>query len=104
MCTWRRSPSRAATAGLQFTDSFWAVLTAKTSKDDLMAGFTTVRNVGSENYDDVAAMQAIDQGLIVGPRIVPATNLIGSTGGHCDENDLPPSYDAKSPALADTPE
>ncbi len=89
---------------LQFTDSFWAVLTAKTSKDDLLAGFTTVRNVGSQNYDDVAAMQAIDQGLIIGPRIVPATNLIGSTGGHCDDNEFPPSFDAHSPALADTPD
>jgi imidazolonepropionase-like amidohydrolase len=89
---------------LRFTDSFWAVLGARTTHDDLYAGFTTVRNVGSPNYDDVALMQAVDAGVIEGPRIVPATNLIGSTGGHCDENDLPPSLDAHSPALADTPD
>jgi imidazolonepropionase-like amidohydrolase len=52
----------------------------------------------------VAAMEAVDEGVIVGPRIVPATNLIGSTGGHCDINDLPPSFGAKSPALADSPD
>ena len=91
-------------SSLQFTDSFWAVLTAKTTHDDLMAGFTTVRNVGSQDYDDVAAMQAVDQGIIEGPRIVPATYLIGSTGGHCDSNEFPPSFNQKSPALADTPE
>lgn len=89
---------------LAFTDSFWAVLTAKTTHDDLMAGFTTVRNVGADNYDDVAAMQAVDTGMIQGPRIVPATYLIGSTGGHCDMNDLPPSLNAHSPALADSPD
>ncbi len=89
---------------LRFTDSFWAVLGAKTTHDDLYAGFTTVRNVGSPNYDDVALMQAVDEGIIQGPRIVPATNLIGSTGGHCDDNNLPPSFDAHSPALADTPD
>jgi imidazolonepropionase-like amidohydrolase len=89
---------------LRFTDSFWAVLGAKTTHDDLFAGFTTVRNVGSPNYDDVALMQAVDEGIIQGPRIIPATYLIGSTGGHCDENEFPPSLDAHSPALADTPD
>jgi imidazolonepropionase-like amidohydrolase len=89
---------------LRFTDSFWAVVGTKTARDDLYAGFTTVRNVGSPDYDDVALMQAVDAGIIQGPRIVPATYLIGSTGGHCDDNNLPPSFDAHSPALADTPD
>ena len=60
-------------------------------KTTLDAGFTTVRNVGSSDFDDVGLMQAIDGGWIEGPRIVPATYAIGATGGHCDDTGLPPS-------------
>jgi imidazolonepropionase-like amidohydrolase len=50
----------------------------------LMAGFTTVRNVGAGGFADVSLMKAIDAGLIQGPRIIPAGHAIGITGGHCD--------------------
>jgi imidazolonepropionase-like amidohydrolase len=50
----------------------------------LRAGFTTVRDVGSGGFTDVALMRAIDAGRVPGPRIVPAGNAIGITGGHCD--------------------
>jgi imidazolonepropionase-like amidohydrolase len=50
----------------------------------LMAGFTTVRNVGAGGFSDVSLMKAIDAGLIQGPRIIPAGHAIGITGGHCD--------------------
>ncbi|MEI9964992.1 MAG: amidohydrolase family protein [Caulobacteraceae bacterium] len=89
---------------LQFTDSFWPILATTHARATLMAGFTTVRDVGSDGYVDVGLMQAVDGGFIPGPRIVPATYLIGSTGGHCDETFFPPSFDRKSPALADTPD
>jgi imidazolonepropionase-like amidohydrolase len=89
---------------LQFTDSFWAVLGTKHARDTLEAGFTTVRDVGADNFNDVALMQAVDAGFIPGPRIVPAGYLIGATGGHCDSNSFPPSMAQKSPAVIDSPD
>lgn len=57
---------------------------ARNAKRTLEAGFTTVREAGSADFVDVALMRAIDQGMIPGPRIVPAGHSIGITGGHCD--------------------
>lgn len=85
---------------LQFTDNFWTVVGVANAKKTLEAGFTTVRNVGSANYDDVAIKQGIEQGIVTGPRIVPATYAIGATGGHCDSTELPPSLTAPRPAVA----
>ncbi len=89
---------------LQFTDNFWTVVGVANAKKTLEAGFTTIRNVGSANYDDVAIKQAIEQGMVSGPRIVPATYAIGATGGHCDATELPPSVTAPRPAVANGPE
>jgi imidazolonepropionase-like amidohydrolase len=89
---------------LQFTDNFWTVVGVANAKTTLEAGFTTVRNVGSGNYDDVAIKQAIEQGMVTGPRIVPATYAIGATGGHCDATELPPSISVPKPAVANGPE
>lgn len=50
----------------------------------LLAGFTTVRDVGSCDFVDVALMKASDQGKIVAPRVVPSGHPIGITGGHAD--------------------
>ena len=66
--------------GLEFTDNFWTVVGVANAKKTLEAGFTTVRNVGSSNYDDVALKQGIEEHQIPGPRIVPATYAIGATG------------------------
>ncbi|ODP38243.1 metal-dependent hydrolase family protein [Sphingomonas turrisvirgatae] len=90
--------------GLQFTDSFWTVQAVGNAQAMLRAGFTTVRNVGSENYSDVGLKQAIDEGLTPGPRIVPAAHSLGATGGHCDQTYLPPSYKAKGAAVGDGPQ
>jgi len=90
--------------GLEFTDAFWTALGVPHAKKTLEAGFTTVRNVGSDNYADVALKQAIEQGHIPGPRIVPATYAIGATGGHCDATEFPPSVHVDSPAVADGPQ
>jgi imidazolonepropionase-like amidohydrolase len=89
---------------LQFTDSFWPVLSTTHAKATVEAGFTTVRNVGSRNFDDVGLKQAIDGGYVVGPRIVPAGYAIGSTGGHCDSNSFPPSMKQKGDAVIDSPD
>lgn len=92
---------------LKYTDSFWAVVGARNARRTLDAGFTTVRNVGSPDFDDVGLQEAIDGGWIEGPRIVPATYLLGATGGHCDDtNGLPPSLgaDKNSPGIVTGPE
>ena len=89
---------------LEFTDTFWTIVGVANAKRTLEAGFTTVRNVGSANYDDVALKQAIEHGYISGPRIVPATYAIGATGGHCDDTEFPPSIKTPQTAVADGPE
>jgi imidazolonepropionase-like amidohydrolase len=88
---------------LEFTDNFWTVVGVANAKKTLEAGFTTVRNVGSSNYNDVALKQAIEQGYVPGPRIVPATYAIGATGGHCDDTEVPPSIRTPATAIADGP-
>jgi imidazolonepropionase-like amidohydrolase len=50
-----------------------------------MAGFTTVRDVGSGQFIDVGLRNAIDAGVTPGPRMLVAVHSLGSTGGHCDE-------------------
>jgi imidazolonepropionase-like amidohydrolase len=90
---------------LKYTDSFWAAIGPYNARKDIDAGFTTVRNVGSGDFDDVGLKQAIDGGWIVGPRIIPATYLLGATGGHCDDtNGLPPSLEKKGPNIVSGPE
>jgi imidazolonepropionase-like amidohydrolase len=51
----------------------------------LMAGVTTVRDVGSSNYLDVGLRNAINAGVVPGPRMLVSVHAIGATGGHCDE-------------------
>jgi imidazolonepropionase-like amidohydrolase len=53
-------------------------------KKTLMAGVTTVRDVGSSDFMDVGLRNAVTAGAIPGPRMLVAVNAIGSTGGHCD--------------------
>ena len=87
--------------GLAYTDNFWTVVGVANAKKMLEAGFTTVRNVGSGNYNDVAIKQGVENGYVPGPRIVPATYLIGAVGGHCDPSEgLPPSFnELPAPAI-----
>jgi imidazolonepropionase-like amidohydrolase len=79
--------------GLEYTDSFFGMSAVGNARAMLDAGFTTVRNVGSGNRNDVGLKQAIDDGYAVGPRIVPAGYALGATGGHCDSTYLPPSLE-----------
>jgi imidazolonepropionase-like amidohydrolase len=50
----------------------------------LMAGFTTVRNLGDKHNETVALRNAINRGLVKGPRIYTAAKSIATTGGHAD--------------------
>jgi len=91
---------------LDYTDSFWTAIGVANTKAMLLAGFTTVRDVGTSDYADVGLKQAVEGGYIPGPRIVPATYALGATGGHCDDTEgLPPSFASVStPSVADGPE
>src|SRR6266849_5137026 len=55
------------------------------ARKTLMAGFTTVRDVGSGDYIDVGLRNAIRDGKIPGPRMLVSVHAIGATGGHCDQ-------------------
>jgi len=56
----------------------------------LRAGVTTIRDVGSNDFIDVALRNAIGDHLAQGPTIIAAGHAIGSTGGHCDSSPAPP--------------
>ena len=72
-------------------ESFGAILGVLHARDTLMAGFTSVRNVGaSGQFDDMALRKAINEGWTIGPRMETAGHAIGITGGHCDENGFKP--------------
>ncbi|MBX9403051.1 amidohydrolase family protein [Lysobacter sp. BMK333-48F3] len=62
----------------------YAVRSTRYARDTLLAGFTTVRNLGDNAYETVALRDAIAAGYAIGPRILTAGVPIGSTGGHAD--------------------
>jgi imidazolonepropionase-like amidohydrolase len=78
-----------------------ALIGAKNARVTLEAGFTTVRNVGARGYTDIALRDAINEGLIPGPRIDASGPAMSITGGHCDENLLPYEWHAKADGTAD---
>jgi imidazolonepropionase-like amidohydrolase len=72
-------------------ESFAAILSVEHARATLMAGFTTVRNVGAAGkFDDMALRKAINEGWTPGPRIMTAGHALGMRGGHCDENGFRP--------------
>jgi imidazolonepropionase-like amidohydrolase len=52
----------------------------------LLAGFTSVRDLGSDHFIDVGLRNAIDAGRVPGPRMLVAGNALGARGGHCDDH------------------
>ena len=60
------------------------------AKRTLDAGFTTVRNVGAGEFIDVALRNAINEGVIPGPRMLVSTMPLSATGGHGDVNGMSP--------------
>jgi imidazolonepropionase-like amidohydrolase len=62
---------------------------AKNAKKTVLAGFTTVRNVGANGYADVALRDAIAAGELLGPRVVPAGLPLGVAGARCEASPLP---------------
>jgi imidazolonepropionase-like amidohydrolase len=74
---------------------------ARNARVTLEAGFTTVRNVGASGYADVALRDAINEGLVPGPRMMVSGPPLGITGGHCDDNLLPFAYHQTAEGVAD---
>ena len=97
-------PTIGGYRGLEYAQSFSSVISVKHAAVTLNAGFTTVRNVGSSNLDDIGLKQAIEAGYVPGPRIVPATYAIGATGGHCDATEFQPEIKVETPGVADGPD
>ncbi len=62
---------------------------ASYARRTLEAGFTTVRDLGSSDFIDVGLRNAINKGLVVGPRMLVAVHGIGATGGHADGDPYP---------------
>jgi imidazolonepropionase-like amidohydrolase len=78
-----------------------ALIGAKNARITLEAGFTTVRNVGASGYTDIALRDAINEGMVPGPRIDASGPALSITGGHCDQNLLPYEWHAKADGTAD---
>jgi imidazolonepropionase-like amidohydrolase len=83
------------------TDAKEAINGVVNAKATLMAGFTSVRNVGAGGYTDVDLRDAINAGQVPGPHMQVSGPPLGITGGHCDDNLLPFRYHAVADGVAD---
>ncbi len=76
-----------------YTDQFhwntadYAIRSTVYARRTLLAGFTTVRNLADGNNESIALRNAINAGIVPGPRIFTAGKAIGTTGGHADPTD-----------------
>lgn len=67
-----------------------ALYAAHYAKVTLEAGVTTVRDVGSTDYVSLGLRNAINAGMVPGPRMLISNYAIGATGGHADSDPVPP--------------
>ena len=80
---------------------FRALFAANAATKTLMAGFTSVRNLGDGGMETIALREAISQGLIVGPRIFTSGKTIATTGGHGDPSNGRSKADYSPPSPED---
>jgi len=78
-----------------------ALIGARNARITLLAGFTTIRNVGATEFADIALRDAINAGDVPGPRIDASGPALSITGGHCDDNLLPYEWHATEAGVAD---
>ena len=83
------------------TDAKGAIDGVVNARTTLMAGFTTIRNVGASGYIDVDLRDAINAGEVPGPHMLVSGPPLGITGGHCDDNLLPVAYHQVGDGVAD---
>jgi imidazolonepropionase-like amidohydrolase len=74
-----------ALLSLQRPISEKAIRATANARKTVMAGFTTVRDVGSSDFIDVGLRNSINAGYVPGPRMLVSVHALGSTGGHCDD-------------------
>ena len=86
---------------LTATDAKGAIDGVVNARTTLMAGFTTIRNVGASGYIDVDLRDAINAGEVPGPHMLVSGPPLGITGGHCDDNLLPVAYHQVGDGVAD---
>ena len=79
---------RNANAKLREEDAFFALNGARNAQDTLMAGFTTIRDLGAANGAIFPLRNAINAGIVAGPHILAAGAGITPTNGHADAHDL----------------
>jgi imidazolonepropionase-like amidohydrolase len=88
-------------SGLRQTVPESAIRATDNARRTLMAGFTTVRDVGSGEYIDVALRNTIQGGVIPGPRMLVAVHALGARGGHCDDGGFPYKRFGKESGIED---
>jgi imidazolonepropionase-like amidohydrolase len=86
---------------LTSTDAKEAINGVVNARTTLLAGFTTIRNVGASGYVDVDLRDAVNAGQVIGPHMLVSGPPLGITGGHCDDNLLPVSYHQVGDGVAD---
>ena len=83
------------------TDAKEAINGVVNARATLLAGFTSIRNVGAGGYTDVDLRDAVDAGQAIGPHMQVSGPALGITGGHCDDNLLPVRYHQVGEGVAD---
>jgi len=83
------------------TDAKEAINGVVNARTTLLAGITTVRNVGAYGFTDVDLRDAVNSGQVPGPHMQVSGPLLGITGGHCDDNLLPIKYHSVGDGVAD---
>ncbi|MFY9854368.1 MAG: amidohydrolase family protein [Terracidiphilus sp.] len=83
------------------TDAKEAINGVVNARATLLAGITSVRNVGADGYTDVDLRDAINSGQVIGPHMLVSGPLMGITGGHCDDDLLPFRFHAVGDGVAD---
>jgi len=86
---------------LTSTDAKEAINGVVNARATLLAGFTSIRNVGASGFSDVDLRDAVNAGQVIGPHMQVSDPALGITGGHCDENLLPISYHLVGEGVAD---
>jgi imidazolonepropionase-like amidohydrolase len=86
---------------LTMTPAKMGIIGVANAKVTLEAGFTTVRNVGADDFADVALRDEINAGVVPGPHMQVSGPPLTITGGHMDKDLLPYEYHNSSEGTAD---
>jgi imidazolonepropionase-like amidohydrolase len=78
-----------------------AIRATEYARKTLMAGFTTVRNVGATDHVDIGLRNAINAGVVPGPRMLVAGYALGARGGHCDNTGYPYNFFGHESGIAE---